>query len=60
MDSAFQRWQNEIIDILEGCLHRDDVGINVDPQTETFKLCDGVVEPATRQIDCAAYFVEAI
>jgi hypothetical protein len=43
-DSAFQKRRNEIMDILEGCLHGDGVGINVDPLTEAdFKFCDATV-----------------
>ena len=43
MDAAFQRQQKEIMDILEGCLHGDSVGIKVDSLAEAFKFCDEVV-----------------
>ena len=43
MDAAFQRRQKEIMDILEGGLHGDGVGIKVDSSAEAFKFCDEVV-----------------
>ena len=39
-DSSFQKRRNEVMGILEECLHGDGVGINVDLQTEVFKFCD--------------------
>ena len=43
MDAAFQRRQKEIMDILEGCLHGNGVGIKVDSSAEAFKFCDKVM-----------------
>ena len=43
MDAAFQRWQKEIMDILEGCLHGDSVGIKGDSSAKAFKFCDEVM-----------------
>ena len=43
MDAAFQRRRKEIMDILEGCLHGDGVGIKVDSSAEAFKFCNEVV-----------------